>query len=52
LDKAAVIVAWGNRETAYQRARIFPAEDAEAAGELAARIIEQKIRRGYVAAGG
>lgn len=43
----AVITAWGSRETDYQRLRIFPAASEAEAHELAERIIEQKLRRGY-----
>jgi predicted DNA-binding WGR domain protein len=50
LDKSAVICAWGSRRTAYQRSRIFPVATAEEAHALAQKLIEKRIKRGYVPA--
>lgn len=51
LDSAAVITAWGSRQTGYQRMKILPAESPEAAEALAAKLVEKKLGRGYVKAG-
>lgn len=50
LDQAAVICAWGSRQTSYQRARIIPAATTAAAAGIAVKIIQEKIKRGYVCA--
>lgn len=47
-DPVAVITAWGGRATTYQQMRIFPAGSEEEALDLAARIVGQKLRRGYM----
>lgn len=47
-DPVAVITAWGSRETTYQQMRISPAGSEEEALDLAARIVGQKLRRGYM----
>jgi predicted DNA-binding WGR domain protein len=47
-DPVAVITAWGSRETTYQQMRIFPTGSEEEALDLAARIVGQKLRLGYI----
>lgn len=46
-DSMAVVCAWGRRHTSYQRVRILPAESPEIAQKMAAKLVSQKIRRGY-----
>jgi len=47
LDPVAVICAWGNRRTTYQRMRVLPAASVAEAQATADKIIRQKVRRGY-----
>lgn len=44
-EPVAVTCAWGNRQTAWQRMRIFPSESLEDAMALAEEIVAQKIRQ-------
>lgn len=46
-DEVAVICGWGRRGTEQARWRIFPVENQQAADELAKRIVQRKIWRGY-----
>ena len=46
-DPVAVICAWGNRQTTWQRMRIFSVSSLIEAQTLANKIVGQKIRRGY-----
>jgi predicted DNA-binding WGR domain protein len=48
LAENAVICSWGSRETSQQRTHLIPVEDGAAARRLAAKIVAQKLRRGYV----
>lgn len=48
LHEHAVTCSWGRRGTPQQQQKIIPAESAEAAHELAQKIVSQKIKRGYV----
>ena len=43
----AVVIAWGRRDNDFQQWRVIPAESGTQAQELAGRIVERKIRRGY-----
>jgi predicted DNA-binding WGR domain protein len=43
----AVIVAWGRRDNDFQRWRVIPVTSRAQADQLAAKIVERKIRRGY-----
>jgi len=45
----AVIVAWGRRDNDFQRWRVIPVESGAQANQLAAKIVERKIKRGYQA---
>jgi hypothetical protein len=46
-DPTAVVTAWGSRETACHRLRIYPVETQTDAQKLAARVVKRKLRRGY-----
>lgn len=48
-DPVAVVCSWGNRRTSYQRMRVLQVDAPESATELAAAIVAQKSRRGYLA---
>ena len=48
LHEHAVTCSWGRRGTSHQQRKIFPAESAQAAQELAEKIVAKKIKRGYV----
>jgi|GEM_PF-1915875 len=43
----AVVIAWGRRDTEFQQWRALPAESPSKAEQLAAKIIQHKLRRGY-----
>ena len=43
----AVIVAWGRRDNDFQLLRVIPVESREQADQVAAKIVERKIKRGY-----
>ena len=45
----AVIIAWGRRSNDFQQWRVIPVESRAQANEVAAKIVERKIRRGYQA---
>jgi predicted DNA-binding WGR domain protein len=47
LVENVVICSWGSRETSQQRTHLIPVADEAAARRLAARIVAQKLRRGY-----
>ena len=47
LDPAAVICAWGSRRNQYQRLRVLPANSQATAVAQAAKIVQQKLCRGY-----
>ena len=51
LDDCAVVCAWGNRRTSYQRVRWLPARSVVEAETLAAEVVGRKLRRGYRLAG-
>ena len=46
-NEYAVICGWGRRGTDQARWRIFPVENQVQADELAQRIVDTKIKRGY-----
>ena len=48
LHEHAVTCSWGRRGTPHQQRKIFPVESAQAAQELAEKIVNQKLKRGYV----
>ena len=48
LYEHAVTCYWGRRGTAQQQQKIIPTESAQAADELAQKIVSQKLKRGYV----
>jgi predicted DNA-binding WGR domain protein len=50
LDPVAVVCVWGSRRGRYQRLRVLPAASAQEGHQLADRIVQQKVRRGYVLA--
>lgn len=45
----AVVIAWGRRDTDFQQWRVIPMESATQADQLAAKLVEHKIKRGYQA---
>ena len=45
----AVVVAWGRRDNDFQQWRVIPVESIVQANQVAAKIVERKIRRGYQA---
>lgn len=47
VDQAAVICAWGSRQSNYQRLMVIPAASDEEAQALAQKIVERKKQRGY-----
>jgi predicted DNA-binding WGR domain protein len=47
-DTVAVVYAWGSRTTGAQQVRAWPAESEAAAQELAGKLVERKLKRGYV----
>ena len=47
LDPIAVYCAWGSNDSEWQRSRTIPAADMDAAAFLAARVVAQKVKRGY-----
>ena len=47
LDEWVVVCVWGNRRNSYQRCRCLLVQNKDAAQELAARIVRQKLRKGY-----
>ena len=46
-DDCAVIVAWGRRDSPFQKWRAIPVDTPEQAHRLADHIIGRKIKRGY-----
>jgi predicted DNA-binding WGR domain protein len=48
LDGWAVVCGWGRIGGNYARWRSIPADSQEQAKAMAAKIIQKKIRRGYV----
>jgi len=47
LDRWAVICSWGSLRSNYSRQRAIPSESREKAEELAAKIVEMKLGKGY-----
>ena len=45
----AVVIAWGRRDNDFQQWRMIPTESQAQASQLAAKIVEHKIKRGYLA---
>jgi predicted DNA-binding WGR domain protein len=43
----AVVIAWGRRDNEFQRWRVIPMETTARADQLAAKIVERKLKRGY-----
>ncbi len=43
----AVVIAWGRRDNDFQQWRAIPVDTSEQAQELASRIVNKKLRRGY-----
>ena len=48
-DPVAVVCAWGSRRTAYQKLQVRPAGSTEEALATAKKIVQQKVKRGYIA---
>ena len=48
LEPVAVVCAYGNRQTSWQQIRIIPAASWDEAKEKAAKIVEGKVKRGYM----
>ena len=48
-DKTITIVAWGRRDNDFQQWRVIPVESSAQADQVAAKIVERKIKRGYQA---
>ncbi len=44
-----IVLRWGSRHTAYQRARFVEVADPVAADRLIAALVARKTRRGYTA---
>jgi len=47
-DRWAVVCAWGSLRSNFQQQRAVHCESNEAAGQLAAQIVNRKEKRGYV----
>ena len=45
----AIIVAWGRRDNDFQQWRVIPVESMVQANQVAEKIVERKIKRGYQA---
>jgi len=45
----SVVVAWGRRDNDFEQWRVIPVESRAQADQVAAKIVERKIRRGYQA---
>ena len=48
VDDHAVVIAWGSLRTSYGRMRAISQPSPQAAEELAQKIIEKKLNRGYL----
>jgi predicted DNA-binding WGR domain protein len=48
-DPCAVVIAWGRRDNDFQRWRVIPLESMAQANQMAAKIVDRKIKRGYQA---
>jgi predicted DNA-binding WGR domain protein len=48
LDCWSVVCSWGSLRSNFQQQRAVPCENNEAAGQLAAQIVDRKEKRGYV----
>ena len=46
-EKHAVICGWGRRGTNQARWKIFPVKNRDQADELAQRIVNSKLKKGY-----
>ena len=44
----AVVIAWGRRDNDFQQWRMIPVESRAQADQVAAKIVDRKIRRGYL----
>ena len=44
----SVVIAWGRRDNDFQQWRVIPVESMVQANQVAAKIVERKIRRGYL----
>jgi len=47
-DQWAVVCAWGSRRIDSARQRAIPAKNQAQAYQMAEKIVERKIRRGYI----
>jgi len=47
LDQWAVVCSWGSLGSNYSRQRAIPSESREKAEELAAKIVDRKLGKGY-----
>ena len=45
----AVVVAWGRRDNDFQQWRVIPVASMVQANQVAEKIVERKIKRGYQA---
>jgi predicted DNA-binding WGR domain protein len=43
----SVVIAWGRRDNDFQQCRVIPVESRNQAEQVAAKIVERKIKRGY-----
>ena len=43
----SVVIAWGRRDNDFQQWRVIPVESRAQADQVAAKIVESKIKRGY-----
>jgi len=43
----SVVVAWGRRDNDFQQWRVIPVESRAQADQVAAKIVDSKIKRGY-----
>ncbi|MCX6082211.1 MAG: WGR domain-containing protein [Chloroflexi bacterium] len=43
----AVVVAWGRRDNDFQQWRVIPVASMVQANQVAEKIVERKIKRGY-----
>ena len=48
----AVVVAWGRRDNDFQQWRVIPVASMVQANQVAEKIVERKIKRGYQAQSG
>ena len=43
----SVVIAWGRRDNDFQQWRVIPVESKDQADQVAAKIVERKLKRGY-----